>query len=186
LILACEENAKKLQEIFQKVVEDDDTSWVERYKKATQAVMPGKKRKVEDLMKEILEKLHLLHIRRFSRARISRRTRRSRRSLRLQSASYRIFLPLHQKTRAGTVTMGPARYSSTLVLRRSRSTTKVVAPITRGTRDKLRTSDHISQGLIPSRLGSAGTMDNIAARSSRATGGKKDESVEAVEEAAAS
>ncbi|GAB7332860.1 hypothetical protein MBLNU13_g04578t1 [Cladosporium sp. NU13] len=61
LILACRENAKQLQEIFQKVVPDDDASWVERYKKAAHVVVPGKKRKVEDLMKEILEKLQLLH-----------------------------------------------------------------------------------------------------------------------------
>lgn len=65
LILACQENAKRLQEIFQKVVPDDDASWVERYKRAAHAVMPGKKRKVEDLMREILEKLQLLHTSRF-------------------------------------------------------------------------------------------------------------------------
>jgi hypothetical protein len=65
LILACEDNAKRLQEIFQKVVPDEDASWAERYKKAAHAVMPGKKRKVEDLMKEILEKLQLLHTSRF-------------------------------------------------------------------------------------------------------------------------
>jgi hypothetical protein len=63
--LACEENAKRLQEIFQKVVPDEDASWAERYKKAAHAVMPGKKRKVEDLMKEVLEKLQLLHTSRF-------------------------------------------------------------------------------------------------------------------------
>jgi hypothetical protein len=65
LILACQENAKRLQEIFEKVVPDDEASWFERYKKAAHAVMPGKKRKVEDLMKEILEKLQLLHTSRF-------------------------------------------------------------------------------------------------------------------------
>ena len=65
LILACEENAKRLQEIFQKVVPDEDAGWAERYKKAAHAVMPGKKRKVEDLMKEILEKLQLLHTSQF-------------------------------------------------------------------------------------------------------------------------
>jgi hypothetical protein len=65
LIKACQENAKRLQEIFQKVVPEDDASWIERYKKAASAVMPGKKRKVEDLMKEILEKLQLLHTSRF-------------------------------------------------------------------------------------------------------------------------
>jgi hypothetical protein len=65
LILACEENTKRLQEIFQKVVPDEDAGWAERYKKATRAALPGKKRKVEDLMKEILEKLQLLHTSRF-------------------------------------------------------------------------------------------------------------------------
>ena len=65
LVLACQENAKRLQEIFQKVVPEDDANWVERYKKAARAVLPGKKRKVEDLMKEILEKLQLLHTSRF-------------------------------------------------------------------------------------------------------------------------
>jgi hypothetical protein len=65
LIKACRENAQRLQEIFEKVVPDDEASWMERYKKAARAVMPGKKRKVEDLMKEILEKLQLLHTSRF-------------------------------------------------------------------------------------------------------------------------
>jgi nucleotidyltransferase/DNA polymerase involved in DNA repair len=65
LIEACQENAKRLQEIFEKVVPENEASWFERYKKAAHAVMPGKKRKVEDLMKEILEKLQLLHTSRF-------------------------------------------------------------------------------------------------------------------------
>jgi hypothetical protein len=65
LILACQDNAKRLQEIFRKVVPEDDASWVERYKKVVRVVMPGKKRKVEDLMKDILEKLQLLHTSRF-------------------------------------------------------------------------------------------------------------------------
>ena len=62
LIKACQENAKRLQELFEKVIADDEANGFERYKKAAHAVMPGKKRKVEDLMKEILEKLQLLHI----------------------------------------------------------------------------------------------------------------------------
>jgi len=68
LILACEENAKLLQEIFQKVVPGEGAGWIERYKRAAHAVMPGKKRRVEDLMKEILEKLQLLHTSRFFRS----------------------------------------------------------------------------------------------------------------------
>ncbi|KAI7227084.1 hypothetical protein KC330_g8558 [Hortaea werneckii] len=65
LIQACQDDAKQLQQIFQKVVPEDDTSRVERYKKAARAVLPGKKRRVEDLMKNILEKLQLLHTSRF-------------------------------------------------------------------------------------------------------------------------
>ena len=61
LLSACKENVKRLQGIFEKVIPEDDASWVERYKKAAHAVMPGKKHKVEDLMKDILEKLQLLH-----------------------------------------------------------------------------------------------------------------------------
>ncbi|KAI6804177.1 hypothetical protein KC327_g16668 [Hortaea werneckii] len=65
LIQACQDDAKQLQQIFQKVIPEDGPSWVERYKKAARAVLPGKKRKVEDLMKDILEKLQLLHTSRF-------------------------------------------------------------------------------------------------------------------------
>ncbi|KAI7471211.1 hypothetical protein KC351_g12239 [Hortaea werneckii] len=65
LIQACQDDAKQLQQIFQKVVPEDDASRVERYKKAVRAVLPGKKRKVEDLMKDILEKLQLLYTSRF-------------------------------------------------------------------------------------------------------------------------
>ncbi|KAI7347518.1 hypothetical protein KC354_g13926 [Hortaea werneckii] len=65
LIQACQDDAKQLQQIFQKVVPGDDASRFERYKKAARAVLPGKKRKVEDLMKDILEKLQLLHTSRF-------------------------------------------------------------------------------------------------------------------------
>ncbi|KAI7479424.1 hypothetical protein KC357_g4227 [Hortaea werneckii] len=65
LIQACQDDAKQLQQIFQKVIPEDGSSWVERYKKAARAVLPGKKRKVEDLMKNILEKLQLLHTSRF-------------------------------------------------------------------------------------------------------------------------
>ncbi|KAI7263976.1 hypothetical protein KC345_g8982 [Hortaea werneckii] len=65
LIQACQDDTKQLQEIFQKVIPEDGSSSVERYKKAARAVLPGKKRKVEDLMKDILEKLQLLHTSRF-------------------------------------------------------------------------------------------------------------------------
>ncbi|KAI6908016.1 hypothetical protein KC318_g4546 [Hortaea werneckii] len=65
LIQACQERARQLQEIFQKVIPGENANWVERYRKAVRALGPGKKRKVEDLMKDILEKLQLLHTSRF-------------------------------------------------------------------------------------------------------------------------
>ncbi|KAK5113792.1 hypothetical protein LTR62_003176 [Meristemomyces frigidus] len=58
---ACAENAQQLKKILEKVVPGDTAHWLERYKKATQAVMPYKKRKVEYSMKEMLEKLQVLH-----------------------------------------------------------------------------------------------------------------------------
>ncbi|KAK3614600.1 hypothetical protein LTR56_026643 [Elasticomyces elasticus] len=65
IMLACEDNARRLKEIFEKVVPGDYATRIDRYKKAVQAIMPDKKRKVEDLMKDILEKLQLLHTSRF-------------------------------------------------------------------------------------------------------------------------
>ena len=61
IMRACEENASNLQAIFEKVVPGERATWFEHYRKATQAILPGKKRKVEDLMKGILEQLQLLH-----------------------------------------------------------------------------------------------------------------------------
>ena len=65
IMAACGDNVAKLKAIFEKVVPQDDAHWLERYRKAVQAVMPDKKRKVEDLMKDILEKLQLLHTNQF-------------------------------------------------------------------------------------------------------------------------
>ncbi|KAI7303801.1 hypothetical protein KC315_g15465 [Hortaea werneckii] len=62
----------ELQQIFQKVVPGDGASRVERYKKAARAVLPRKKRKVEDLMKDILKKLQLLHTSRFFKSKNER------------------------------------------------------------------------------------------------------------------
>ena len=73
-MLACETNAQKLQTIFEKVIPDDDANWLERYKKAAQAVSPHKKRKVEDLMREMLEKLQLLHSNQFFKAEAEKRS----------------------------------------------------------------------------------------------------------------
>jgi Sec-independent protein translocase protein TatA len=57
----CEANARALRDIFEKVVPGNEANRVERYRKALKTVLPGKKRKVEGLMQEILEKLQLLH-----------------------------------------------------------------------------------------------------------------------------
>ena len=70
----CRENAQDLKEIFEKVVPGDQASWLERYKKAAHAVMPNTKHKVEDLMKEILEKLQLLHTNQYFRSETEKRS----------------------------------------------------------------------------------------------------------------
>lgn len=61
----CEENVRKLQKMFEEVVPGDESTRMQRYWKAVQTATPGKKRRVEELMKEILEKLQILHIIRF-------------------------------------------------------------------------------------------------------------------------
>lgn len=81
LMLACEENARRLQDIFQKVVPEADAGWADRYKKAAHAVMPGKKRKVEDLMKDILEKLQLLQTSRFFKSENERKSEKKSKEL---------------------------------------------------------------------------------------------------------
>lgn len=55
---ACEENAKKLEELFDKTIPGDDASRLTRYIKAVNVV--GKRGRVEDLMKELLEGVQLL------------------------------------------------------------------------------------------------------------------------------
>ncbi|KAI6826752.1 hypothetical protein KC340_g13819 [Hortaea werneckii] len=65
LIQACQQRARQLQEIFQRVIPGENANRVDRYRKAVRALGPGKKRKVEDLMKDIIEKLQLLHTSRF-------------------------------------------------------------------------------------------------------------------------
>lgn len=74
VVIACEENAEKLKDIFEKVVPGDQATWFDRYRKAARAVLPNKKRKVEDLMKEILEKLQLLHASHFFKAIVEERS----------------------------------------------------------------------------------------------------------------
>lgn len=112
LVLACQENAKRLQEIFQKVVPEDDASWVERYTKAARAVLPGKKRKVEDLMKEILEKLQLLHTSRFFKSENEQKNEKKSKELETaisqlsellrQSFGYSSLFDFHEQLPSGT------------------------------------------------------------------------------------
>lgn len=61
VMATCEENARQLRDIFERVVPGAEAGRRERYRKALQSVAPGKTRKVEELMKEILERLQLLH-----------------------------------------------------------------------------------------------------------------------------
>jgi len=68
VIEACKQNAQALQKIFEAVLPSDGASWLERYRKALKTVLPGKERKVEELMEEILEKLQLLHTNGFFKA----------------------------------------------------------------------------------------------------------------------
>lgn len=50
-----------MRDIFEKVVPGDEDRWFSRYAKALKTVLPGKERKVEGLMEEILSNLELLH-----------------------------------------------------------------------------------------------------------------------------
>ncbi|KAM0721870.1 hypothetical protein Q7P37_002795 [Cladosporium fusiforme] len=76
VMLKCKENAEALKDIFEKVVPGEEAKWLERYKKAAKSMMPGKKKKVEELMKEMLEKLQLLQTSRFFQAEIERRSQK--------------------------------------------------------------------------------------------------------------
>lgn len=76
VMLKCKENAEALKEIFEKVVPGDEAKWLERYKKAAKSLMPGRKKKVEELMKEMLEKLQLLQTSRFFQAEIEKRSQK--------------------------------------------------------------------------------------------------------------
>lgn len=61
ILSRCETDAKELQDIFQKVIPEADAKWLERYRKALQSTGPSKRRRVEELMRDILVKLQLLH-----------------------------------------------------------------------------------------------------------------------------
>ncbi|TKA74650.1 hypothetical protein B0A55_07962 [Friedmanniomyces simplex] len=60
VMIAGEDNARKLEGIFVKVVSGDHVTRFDRYQ-AVQAIPPDKQQKVKDLMEDILEKLQLLH-----------------------------------------------------------------------------------------------------------------------------
>ena len=64
----CEADARALRDIFEKVVPGSEATRTERYRKALKTVLPGKKRQVEGLMQEILEKLQLLHTHHYFKA----------------------------------------------------------------------------------------------------------------------
>ena len=65
VLTTCKENVGKLQKIFEEVVPGSESTRTQRYWKALQTLKPGKSRRAEDLMKEVLEKLQLLHVNRF-------------------------------------------------------------------------------------------------------------------------
>ncbi len=56
----CEDEAKDLRTIFDKVFRVDGASWQQKYLQAAHAVKPGRSRKVESLMGDILKNLQLL------------------------------------------------------------------------------------------------------------------------------
>lgn len=61
VMAGCKDNAEMLQAIFDKVLPGDQSSFMQRYLSAARTAKPGRKQKVEDLMKQILTKLQLLH-----------------------------------------------------------------------------------------------------------------------------
>ncbi|KAK5708941.1 hypothetical protein LTR17_020221 [Elasticomyces elasticus] len=65
IMIACERNAQSLKDIFEEVISSPDANWLERYRKAVRANIHSKRRKVEDLMTDILRKLQLLHTNQF-------------------------------------------------------------------------------------------------------------------------
>lgn len=61
IVKTCRESAENLQTIFEKATSADDSSWLKRYKAAIRTLKYGRQEKMENLMKDILEKLDLLH-----------------------------------------------------------------------------------------------------------------------------
>lgn len=73
----CKSNAEALKDIFEKVIPGDKASRRERYVKPARTAVPGKKNRVEDLMRDILIKLQALHVRYFFKQAADTRERKS-------------------------------------------------------------------------------------------------------------
>jgi hypothetical protein len=71
VIQGCKTSAETLETIFKKVLPGEKASLMQRYKSAARTAKPGRKQKVEDLMKDILGKLQLLDSREAYKAAIS-------------------------------------------------------------------------------------------------------------------
>ena len=61
ILQCCKANVEALRDIFEKLIPDAKASRFGRYSKPVHTVMPGKKVKVKQLMKEILGELQMLH-----------------------------------------------------------------------------------------------------------------------------
>jgi hypothetical protein len=60
----CKERSKDLKEIFQKIGKTEDDSPLEQASKSFRAAKPGRISKVQKLMKDIMDTLHILHLHR--------------------------------------------------------------------------------------------------------------------------
>jgi hypothetical protein len=60
----CKERSKDLKEIFQKIGKTEDDSLLEQASKSFRAAKPGRSSKVQKLMKDIMDTLHILHLHR--------------------------------------------------------------------------------------------------------------------------
>jgi hypothetical protein len=60
----CKERSKNLKEIFQKIGKTEDDSLLEQASKSFRAAKPGRSSKVQKLMKDIMDTLHILHLHR--------------------------------------------------------------------------------------------------------------------------
>jgi hypothetical protein len=60
----CRERSKDLKEIFQKIGKTEDDSLLEQATKSFRAAKPGRSSKVQKLIKDIMDTLHILHLHR--------------------------------------------------------------------------------------------------------------------------